>query len=130
LDRYSTSFLAKGLPPHGQIDTIEFSPKHAQVAQANFLDTDLWPFPKVHVGAALDLLRDPNGAFAVLPGTEEGLPVDKRGYDLIFIDADKENYYEYFIESLRLVRKGGMIILDNAVRGGRYEGHSIAGDWC
>jgi hypothetical protein len=119
LRSYSTSFLAKALPSHGQIDTIEFSPVHAKVSQQNFLDTDLVPFPTVHVGAALDVLRDPSGAFASPPGTEQGLPLEKRGYDLVFIDADKENYFEYWIEALRLTRKGGVIILDNAVRGGR-----------
>lgn len=89
------------------------------MSQQNFIDTDLFPFPTVHVGAALDVLRDPSGAFASPPGTEQGLPLEKRGYDLVFIDADKENYFEYWIEALRLTRKGGVIILDNAVRGGR-----------
>lgn len=116
---YSTSFLATALPAHGRIDTIEYSPQHAKVAQANFLDMNLCPFPTMHVGKALDLLRDPKGAFASPPGTEEGLPVDERGYDLVFVDANKDEYFEYFMEGLRLARKGGVLVFDNAVRGGR-----------
>ncbi|KAI9637553.1 S-adenosyl-L-methionine-dependent methyltransferase [Dioszegia hungarica] len=116
---YSTTFLARSLPSHGRIDTLEFSPLHARIAQENFIDSDLYPFPTIHIGPALDILRDPNGAFASPPGTEEGLPVDERGYDLCFIDADKGGYYGYWLECLRLTRKGGMIILDNAIQDGR-----------
>ena len=117
--RYSTYFLASALPNHGQIDTLELSPSHARLANELFIDADLYPFPKVHVGNALDLLRDPNGVFSQLLGTEEGLPLNKRGYDIVFIDADKENTFDYFIEALRLTRKGGVILIDNAIRGGR-----------
>lgn len=116
---YSTTFLAKVLPSYGQLDTIELSPLHARLANETFLDCDLYPFPKVHVGHALSLLRDRQGAFANLPGTEEGLSERDRGYDLVFIDANKDQIDQYFAEALRLTRKGGLIIVDNAVRGGR-----------
>lgn len=43
----------------------------------------------------------------------------ERGYDLVFIDADKDRVLEYFKEGLRLVRKGGVILVDNAIRAGR-----------
>jgi len=116
---YSTSFFSKALPPHGQIDTLEFAPLHAKIANETFLDADLYPFPKVHVGAAMDLLTDPKGPFAQPPGTEEGLPVEQRGYDFVFIDANKDQIHEYFQEAIRLTRKGGIIYVDNAVRNGR-----------
>lgn len=45
---------------------------------------------------------------------------DERGYDLIFVDADKEGYFGYWLESLRLVRKGGVVVVDNAIRGGEW----------
>jgi predicted O-methyltransferase YrrM len=116
---YSTSFLAKALPSHGQIDTLEFSPLHAQYANSTFLSLDLYPFPKVHVGSALDTLRDPSGAFRYPPGKTDGLPEAEQGYDLVFIDANKDQIHEYFQEAIRLTRKGGVIIVDNAVRNGR-----------
>lgn len=110
---YSTAFFAKALPRTGTIDTIEYSPHHAKIAQANFLDLDLFPFPTVHIGPALDILRDPAGPFAAPPGE-----IDP-GYDIVFVDADKEAYFDYFQEALRLTKKGGIIIFDNAIRGGR-----------
>ena len=122
VSRYSTYFLASVLPTHGQIDTLEVSARHAEIANAFFVDADLYPFPKVHVGPALQTLRDPEGSFARLPGTDEGLRVDERGYDLVFVDADKERVDAYFLEALRVTRKGGVILVDNAVRGGRCVG--------
>lgn len=88
------------------------------MAQQNFLEADLFPFPAVHIGPALDILRKPNGPFARLPGEEEGEA--NPGYDVCFVDANKEQMIEYWLECLRLTRRGGVIILDNAVRSGRY----------
>ncbi|KAL1405812.1 hypothetical protein Q8F55_007490 [Vanrija albida] len=125
LGGYSTAFFAKALPRTGQIDTIEYSPAHARVAQANFLDLDLFPFPTVHVGPALDLLRDPAGVFARPPGELDP------GYDLVFVDANKDEYFEYFVEALRLTKSGGVIVFDNAIRGGRIavpDGAEVASD--
>lgn len=113
----STHYLATALPAHGQIDTIEASPAHAKVAQANFIAMDTCPFPTTHVGKALELLRDPTGPFKEPPGTLEGVP--EPGYDLAFVDANKDDYFEYFTECLRLVRKGGVMVFDNAIRNGR-----------
>ena len=47
-----------------------------------------------------------------------GDPIDTV-YDFVFIDADKENVLNYFLACLPLVRKGGILFFDNAVRGGR-----------
>ena len=121
------------MPSYGQIDTLEISEKHAAVASETFLDADLFPFPKIHIGPALDTLKTLSP-----PGSAEKLP--EAGYDLVFIDADKERIYEYFQESLRLTRKGGLIVVDNAVRQGRIardqekEGKDVSGlrklyDW-
>ena len=82
LSRYSTVFLARALPRNGQIDTLEISPLHAKIANQTFIDADLYPFPKVHVGPALDTLKTMKP-----PGAAEGL--EPSGYDLVFIDADK-----------------------------------------
>lgn len=116
---YSTFFLTSALPSHGQIDTLEVNEQHAQIAKQNFLDLDLYPFPTVHVGPALQTLQDPKGAFKSPPGTEEGFSEAERGYDLVFIDANKEQSLDYFLEAMRLTRKGGTIIVDNTIRGGR-----------
>ncbi|KAK6910817.1 hypothetical protein I203_104850 [Kwoniella mangroviensis CBS 8507] len=113
LGGYSTTFLSKSLPPHGQIDTLELSPHHAKVAQENFLASDLYPFPRIHIDPGLDTLKK-------LKVPEEG------PYDFVFIDANKDQIKDYFIESLRVVRKGGVVVVDNAIRNGKIHPESIA----
>ncbi|WVQ68412.1 uncharacterized protein L199_006620 [Kwoniella botswanensis] len=113
LGGYSTTFLSKSLPAHGQIDTLELSPHHAKVAQENFLASDLYPFPRIHIGPGLDTLKK-------LKVPEEG------PYDFVFIDANKDQIKDYFIESLRVVRKGGVVVVDNAIRRGKIHPDSVA----
>jgi predicted O-methyltransferase YrrM len=91
------------------------------VSSQTFIDADLYPFPKIHIGPALDTLKK-----LTPPGSVEKQP--DAGYDLVFIDADKERIHEYFQESLRLTRKGGLIVVDNAVRGGRIAREQVQGD--
>lgn len=81
-----------------------------QVAESNLAAAGLSHVVRVHVGPAYDLLRDPNGVFASKP--------DGVGYDLAFIDANKEQSLEYFVEAQRLLRPGGLIIVDNVARNG------------
>ncbi|TYJ56699.1 hypothetical protein B9479_002630 [Cryptococcus floricola] len=102
----STFFLAKGMPEDGQLDTLEVSEKHAQVAQDNFERIGIVPKPRVHVGPASETLRK-------MEAPVEGL------YDFVFIDADKAGTLEYVQQGLRMLRKGGLIVVDNAIRGGR-----------
>ncbi|ORX38389.1 O-methyltransferase-domain-containing protein [Kockovaella imperatae] len=109
---YSTVFLARSLPKHGQIDTLEIDPLHAKISNQTFIDADLYPFPKIHIGKAVDTLKGLSP-----PGEAEGLK--DAGYDFVFIDADKGNIPEYFQQALRLSRKGALIFIDNAIRGGR-----------
>ncbi len=101
LGGYSTIWLARALPPQGRLVTLEFDPKHATVARGNIDAAGLGGLVDVRVGKALDLLPDVEG------------PID-----LAFIDADKVNNPAYFEASLKLVRPGGVIVVDNVVRGG------------
>ena len=105
LGGYSTIWLARALPADGRLVTLEFDPKHAEVARANFARAGLEKVIDLRVGAALDtlpqLVREGAGPF-----------------DLIFIDADKDNYPGYFEWSLQLARRGTLIIADNVVRQG------------
>jgi predicted O-methyltransferase YrrM len=105
LGGYSTIWLAGGLPDGGRLITVESEAKHAAVARENIARAGFADRVEVRVGSAL----------AILPqlATEEPEP-----FDLIFIDADKENYPEYFAWALRLSRKGSVIIADNVVRNG------------
>ena len=105
LGGYSTIWLARGLPVDGRLVTLEYEPHHAAAAQANLARAGFAGRVEVRVGSAHDTLP-------VLAG-ENGAP-----FDLVFIDADKQSYAEYFDWALRLTRPGGLIIADNVIRKG------------
>src|SRR5262245_5853043 len=102
---YSTIWLARALPADGRLITLEYDPKHAEIAGANIKRAGLDEIVELRVGAALDTL--PRLA-------AEGLGP----FDLIFIDADKPNTTAYFDWALKLSRQGSLIIVDNVVRDG------------
>ena len=105
LGGYSTVWLARALGPDGRIVTLEFDPKHAEVARANLAREGVGARVDLRVGAALDLLPKLR---------DEGFgPVD-----LAFIDADKENNANYFDWALEFSRPGGLIVVDNVIRAG------------
>ncbi len=99
---YSTIWMARALPPGGKLISLEFDPRHAEVARANLQRAGLSGVVEVRVGAALDSLPELEGPF-----------------DLIFIDADKQNNAGYFQWALKLSRPGSVIVVDNVVRGGK-----------
>ena len=102
---YSAIWLARALPADGRLVTIEFDPKHADVARANIARAGLADRVDVRVGRAID----------VLPKLLE----EKLGpFDLTFIDADKVGYTSYLDWAIRLSRPGSLIIADNVVRDG------------
>jgi predicted O-methyltransferase YrrM len=106
LGGYSTIWLARALPPGGRLITLELSERHAEVARANLARAGLGAAVEVRVGPAL----------AALPAlAAEGLPP----FDLVFIDADKVNTPAYFRWARAMTRRGGLIVTDNVVRGGR-----------
>jgi predicted O-methyltransferase YrrM len=85
--------------------TLEADPKHAKVAEANLARAGLSGVVQVRLGKALDTLPK--------------LVAENLGpFDFIFIDADKENIPKYFDWSLKLSRKGTLIIVDNVIRKG------------
>jgi predicted O-methyltransferase YrrM len=105
LGGYSTIWLARSLPNDGRLITLEFSPKHADVARANIARAGLSHLVDIRVGPALDTLPL--------------LAAEKRGpFDFIFVDADKRNNPGYFEWALKLSRPGTVILVDNTVRDG------------
>lgn len=105
LGGYSTIWLGRALPPGGKLISLEYSPKHADVARANITRAGLGKSVEVRVGAAIDSL--PKLASAGLK------------FDFIFIDADKQGYCDYLDWSLKLSNPGTLIIADNVVRDGQ-----------
>lgn len=105
LGGYSTIWLARALPPAGRVLTLEANPKHTDVARANFARAGLTNVIELRLGKALDLLPD--------------VAAEGRGpFDLIFIDANKSNMPEYFDWSVKLSRRGSVIVADNVIRHG------------
>ena len=102
---YSTLWMARALPAEGCIVTLEADPKHCEVAQANLARADVAPLIDLRLGRALDTLPEL---------AAEGL----EPFDMVFIDADKENTEAYFRWALRLSRAGAVIVVDNVIREG------------
>jgi predicted O-methyltransferase YrrM len=105
LGGYSTIWLARALPPGGRLISLEFSPRHADIARFNIQRAGLSDRVEIRVAPAL-----------------ESLPiVEKEGlgpFDFIFIDADKPNNPGYLEWAINLSRPGALIIVDNVVRDG------------
>ena len=99
---YSALSMAEALPEDGELITCEIDPEAIVFAKRYF---DLSPHGKkiaLLEGAALDSLKSISGSF-----------------DMAFIDADKENYSNYYEAILPMIRYGGLIAVDNVLWSGR-----------
>ncbi|KII91669.1 hypothetical protein PLICRDRAFT_51805 [Plicaturopsis crispa FD-325 SS-3] len=103
LGGYSSIWMARALPDDGELVTLELVEKHASVARENIVAAGLSSRVTVIAGPAGETLK----------GLHSSPP-----FDLAFIDADKASVPIYFAEAKRLVRSGGVIIVDNVVREG------------
>ena len=99
LGGYSALWIAGGLPPSGKLYTLEFDPKHADVAEDCLKDAGLSKKVSVIRGDAKETLKkiEPLGPF-----------------DFVFIDADKVGYSFYLHWAAKNLRSGGVVALDNA----------------
>ena len=96
---YSAIHMARAMAPGGKLYSVEFDPKHAEVARANIAAAGLSDRVEVHVGPGVDVLPTLTG---------------HGPFDLVFIDADKQNYDRYGAWALANLRRGGLVIGDNA----------------
>jgi predicted O-methyltransferase YrrM len=101
---YSAICIARGLEAGGRLVCCELSEEYAEIAARNLEAAGVAEKVEIRIGPALETL--------------ESLP-DRELFDLAFIDADKANYPAYYEECLRRLRIGGLIIVDNILRGGR-----------
>jgi caffeoyl-CoA O-methyltransferase len=100
---YSAICVARGLANGGKLLTCDLNGEWTQIARRYFDEAAVADRIDLRLGPALDTLR--------------GLSTDEP-FDFAFIDADKTEYPEYYEECLRLLRPGGLIMLDNVLRGG------------
>ena len=106
LGGYSTIWLARALPNDGRLISVEYNSLHAEVARQNITRAGLETKVEIRVGKAIELL----------PQIESETTTP---FDLIFIDADKPPYTEYFQWAVKLARPGALIIADNVIREGK-----------
>jgi len=93
--------LAEGMPADGKVVTLESSEKIAVVAQQIFDTSSVKLKIDLKVGQAAETMKE------MIKNGEK--------FDLIFIDADKENYIEYYELSLQLLESNGIILADNSL---------------
>src|SRR6201999_4256411 len=98
----SSFWLARRAGPPGRVTTLEYEPRHAEVARANIDRAGVGDREEVIVGAALDTLPSVTGG----------------PFDLVFIDADKENNPGYLEWAVKLTHPGSVIVVDNGIREG------------
>ena len=99
---YSSLYMAQGLPEDGEIHTCEIMERHINTATNFFNQSKYKDNIFIHPGNAMDTLEN----FKI------------NSFDLVFIDADKKNYIEYYNRSIQLIKSGGIIVLDNMLWGG------------
>ncbi|PBK86628.1 S-adenosyl-L-methionine-dependent methyltransferase [Armillaria gallica] len=103
LGGYSSIHLARALPDDGKLVTLELKEHHAKIATENITKAGVVSKVNVIIGPALASLQK---------------MASEPKFDFVFIDADATNLLNYFTESKRLVRKGGVIVVDNVVQNG------------
>jgi caffeoyl-CoA O-methyltransferase len=101
---YSSICIARGLPAGGGLLTCDVSEEWTAVAGRYWAEAGVADRIELRLGPALETLAE--------------LP-DDEPFDFAFIDADKRNYPSYWEETLRVVRPGGLIMVDNVLYGGR-----------
>jgi len=104
---YSALVVALALPPDGEVIACDVSKEWTDIAAGYWREAGVVLKIDLRLGPALDTLDN------LLEAGEEGT------FDFAFIDADKTGYDAYYERCLRLLRAGGLIALDNALRGGR-----------
>ncbi|MBA4227874.1 MAG: O-methyltransferase [Hyphomonas sp.] len=101
LGGYSGIWLGRALPDDGELVTLEIDPAYAAFARTSFNEAGIGSQTLILPGRALESLASLTGPF-----------------DLVFLDANKDEYPEYLAEAARLLRPGGLLLADNVVRKG------------
>ena len=108
---YSAICLAKGLKNGGILHTIEINQELEIIARDYIAKAGLQNVIRQHIGDALKII-----------------PTLNEEFDLVFIDADKENYLRYYQMAFDSVKKGGFILADNALWDGKVVESDLQAD--
>ncbi len=96
---FSALMMAKGLPEDGELITIEVNEEYARIAKEFFGRAEWGKRIRLIVGDAREKLKD--------------FPAES--FDFIFVDADKSSYPYYYERGMELLRRGGLLVFDNAL---------------
>jgi caffeoyl-CoA O-methyltransferase len=107
---YSAICMAAGLMPGGKIITIDHNEELEDFTRKHFEEAGMTGIMDYRIGEALEVLPQLQGSF-----------------DLVFIDADKENYLQYYEMVLGKTRQGGIILADNVLWSGKVFSEKLAG---
>ena len=107
---FSGLCLAKGLPNDGKLVTLELREDDAAIAKNYFVKAGMEAKIDLHVGDALEII-----------------PTLQENWDLVFIDADKVNYINYYELTLPSVKSGGWILADNVLFHGEVLEENVKG---
>jgi caffeoyl-CoA O-methyltransferase len=99
---YSAICLAEGLGKSGIVHTIEINPELEDIAVKYFKEAEMSEKIRLHIGNALEIIPDIDESF-----------------DLVFLDADKENYCRYYELVFDKIKKGGFMLADNVLWSGK-----------
>ncbi|NTW32063.1 MAG: O-methyltransferase [Bacteroidetes bacterium] len=108
---YSAICLSEGLTKTGKLHTIEINPELEDMISKYFIKTGFSEKINLHIGNAINIIPLIDGPF-----------------DLVFIDADKENYLNYYQLVFEKVRKGGFIVADNVLWNGKVLKNPLPSD--
>ncbi|XP_056104077.1 catechol O-methyltransferase domain-containing protein 1 [Rhinichthys klamathensis goyatoka] len=104
---YNTLNLALVVPENGRVVACEINEEYVKIGKPFFIEAGVEDKIDIHIKPAVDTLDE------LLSAGEAGT------YDFVFIDADKKSYDTYYEKSLQLVRKGGIVAIDNVLWGGK-----------
>ena len=108
--------MAVGLPNGGKVVACDINMEYIQLGQPYWIEGGVSDKIDLRIQPATKTLQD------LLDNGEDS------SYDMIFIDADKESYPKYFELGLKLLRKGGMFVVDNALWSGRVADVTVDDD--
>jgi predicted O-methyltransferase YrrM len=110
---YSTLWIASALPPGGMVVACDVNKEWSAIAHRYWCEAGLAGRIEFRLGPAVETMDQ------LLSESHAD------NFDFVFIDADKVNYIEYYERALRLVRRGGLIAIDNVLRSGEVIDPSI-----
>lgn len=112
---YSSTAMALALPKDGRIVALDVDENWTAMAQRYWQEAGVADKIELRLAPGIDSMD------ALIKEGHEG------SFDLVFIDADKPNYPHYYERALALLRRGGLVIVDNTLFSGRVVGQNLAG---